>query len=99
MTELSTSPKTPWLRNLVLVIAGLQAALFVFLELYFLASAASMDPLGRSIAQAVAMLIPIPFVLFTLPALVLAVMRRWLPLAAILALLAIPATFFIFAIM
>ena len=76
-------------RIVVLALAGLEtlACLGFGLVLYNNSS----DPLGRNIAVGVATLTAIPWVLGTLPALILGVLDRWLPLALVLALAAIPA--------
>lgn len=89
MIETTASPKTPWLRYAIFVLTGLQIALFVFVELDFLLRAPQMDMITRSMNRDFSILLIIPFALLTLPALVLAVMRRWLVLALILAILPI----------
>ncbi|WP_423069367.1 hypothetical protein [Devosia sp. CN2-171] len=87
MTDTTASPKTPWLRYTVLALVGLQVALFAFAQLDYWLRAASMDMMTRSMGQDMSIIICIPLVLLTLPALILALKRRWLVLALILALL------------
>lgn len=87
MTDTAASPKTPWLRYVVLALVGLQVALFVFAQFDYLLRASSMDMITRSMNRDMSIIICIPFALLTLPALALAIMRRWLVLALILAIL------------
>jgi hypothetical protein len=89
MIDTTASAKTPWLRYAIFVLTGLQIALFVFVELDFLLRSSQMDMITRSMNRDFSILLIIPFALMTLPALVLAVMRRWLVLALILAILPI----------
>jgi hypothetical protein len=77
------------LRILVLALAGLEALAGVAFAIVLLGN--SSDPLGRNIAIGVGGITGIPLVLGTLPALILAVLNRWLPLALVLALAAVPA--------
>jgi hypothetical protein len=77
------------LRILVLAIAGLEALAGAALAIVLFGN--SSDPLGRNIAIGVGGITGIPLVLGTLPALILAVLNRWLPLALVLALAAVPA--------
>jgi hypothetical protein len=87
MTDRVAEANTSRLRYAVLGLTGLEVALFVFVQLDFLMRAASMDMLTRSMNQDFAILLCIPFAMLTLPALVLALKRRWLVLALILAIL------------
>ena len=91
MTDTTANPKTPWLRYTVLALTGLQIALFIFIEVDFLLRAPQMDMITRSMNQDFSILLIAPLVLLTIPALVLAIMRRWLVLALILAVLPILA--------
>lgn len=91
MTDTTARPKTPWLRYVVLALVAQQIALFVFIEADFLLRAPQMDMITRSMNQDFSTLLIVPLALLTLPALVLAIMRRWLVLALILALLPILA--------
>jgi hypothetical protein len=52
------------------------------------------DPLALAIGRGVAALVAVPYLLFVLPALVMGLLDRWLPLALTLAVAAIPATLF-----
>ena len=91
MTDTTARPKTPWLRYVVLALVALQIVLFVFIEADFLLRAPQMDMITRSMNQDFSILLIVPLVLLTLPALVLAIIQRWLVLALILALLPILA--------
>jgi hypothetical protein len=89
--ETAIAPRRPWppLRILVILLAGAEAC-FLILYIGVMATLAlSSDALGSAIGQGVMLLAAAPFVLFVLPALVLGVMNRRLPLAFVLALLAI----------
>jgi hypothetical protein len=77
------------LRILVFAIAGLEALAGAAFAIVLFAN--TSDPLGRNIAIGVGTITAIPLVLGTLPALTLAVLDRWLPLALVLALAAVPA--------
>jgi hypothetical protein len=91
MTEVAGPPKTPWLRYVVFALTGLQIALFVSLWADVLLRSSSMDMITRSMNRDFAILLIVPFVLLTIPALVLAIRRRWLVLALILAILPLAA--------
>jgi hypothetical protein len=84
------------LRLAVLVIAGLQTVAFVAIEVLALTQMGSSESLSRSIGQGLAMLAAVPFILGTLPALVLGLLGRWLWLALALAVTAVPLAIFIF---
>jgi len=88
------------LRYAVLALTGLEVALFLWIELDFLLRSPGMDMLTRSMNRDFSLIAIVPFALFTLPALVLAITRRWLWLAlalAIVPLLLIGALFAMFA--
>ena len=87
MTDIAARPKTPWLRYTIFVLAGLQIALFIIIWADFLLRSPQMDLITRSINRDFSLLLIAPLVLMTIPALVLAILRRWLVLAVILALL------------
>ena len=89
--------RMPWLRYTVLVLTVLQLALIAYLEIDFLVRAPSMDMLTRSMSQDYALISMIPFVVFTLPALILALMGRWLWFALALAIVPILMTAAVFA--
>ena len=73
--------RRPFLRSLVIVLAGLQTLLLAVYVGFFALHMASGDTLGREIAIAAAILGSIPLVLCALPALILGVLGRLLPLA------------------
>lgn len=91
MTDMAARPKTPWLRYAIFVLVGLQTALFITIWGDFLLRGPQMDLITRSINRDFSLLLIVPFGLMTIPALVLAILRRWLVLALILALLPILA--------
>jgi hypothetical protein len=76
------------LRILVIVLSGLEMLAGLGFAIVLFSN--SSDPLGRNIAMGVGTLTAIPLVLGTIPALTLGVLDRWLPLALVLALAAIP---------
>lgn len=76
------------LRALVLaigIVETLALAMFAALMLQ------SSDPLGAAIGRGITMLLAVPYLLFAVPGMVLAYLRRWLPLALALVALAVPA--------
>ena len=91
MTDTAATPKTPWLRYAVFALAALQLAGVAFFWADFLLRYASMDMLTRSMNRDFGLLFMVPIVLLTIPALVLAIRRRWLVLALILAILPLAA--------
>jgi hypothetical protein len=85
-----------WLRWVVLVLAGAES-LLLMAYIGFLGTALwSSDALGRSIAQGVMTLAAIPLLLLALPALIMGVIDRWLPLALLLIELALPVAMLLF---
>lgn len=89
MTERTASPSNRGLRIAVLALAGIETVLFAVIMFFVLSQAVtSNEQLGRSIGWALAAAIATPFVLLTLPALILGVRGRWLKLALALAVLA-----------
>jgi hypothetical protein len=100
MTETAAPQGSQWLRYTVLALAGLEVALFLWIELDFLLRSPGMDMLTRSMNRDFSLIAIVPFALFTLPALALAIIRRWLWLAlalAIVPLLLLGALFAMFA--
>ncbi len=75
------------MRATILILGGLEA-LVVIMFVYFMLQ--SSDPIGHSIAQGMAMLLAVPFALLVVPALILAMLNRWLKLALALVVLALP---------
>jgi hypothetical protein len=83
-----------WLRIAVFVLAGIEAVLFLAFASLMLQSS---DPLGRAIGQGMATLMAIPVAALVVPALVMAAINRWLPLALGLSLLALPVAAYLWA--
>lgn len=77
------------LRILVIALSGLEVAACLVFAVVLLSN--TSDPLGRNIAIGIGILTGLPLLLGTLPALILGLFDRWLPLALVLALAAIPA--------
>jgi hypothetical protein len=75
------------LRRLTLAIGAVETLALVYFAGIMLQSS---DPMGAAIGRAVAMLMAVPYVVLTLPGIVLAWKNRWLPLALALVTLAIP---------
>lgn len=86
------------LRLIVLSIAGVQTIAMAALLLMIVTSGhlTSGEALSRSIGWAALMIYGIPYAVFAAPALALALLNRWLPLALVLSLLAIPAAMLMF---
>jgi hypothetical protein len=83
------------LRYAVLLLAGAECLLLITYIGIFADALGSSDPLGRAIAQGVVTLATIPLAL-ALPAFVLGVLNRWLPLALSLTVLAVPVAVVLF---
>lgn len=77
------------LRALVLAIGGLETLALVMFAALMLQSS---DPLGAAIGRRIVLLLAAPYLVLTLPGLVLAWRNRLLPLALALVALAVPAT-------
>jgi hypothetical protein len=75
------------LRRLALAIGAMETVALMFYAGIMLQGS---DPMGAAIGRAITMLIALPYVLLTLPGLVLAWKNRLLPLALTLVVLAIP---------
>jgi len=89
MSEMMASAATNWQRIVVFVLTALQIVAFAYLEIDFLMRSGSMDLITRGINQSFALLLIVPLVLMTLPALGLAVIGRWPVVALVLAVLPI----------
>ena len=86
------------MRTSVFIVGGLQTAM-VLTVLWIVVSSGhltSAETLSRELARALLYIYGLPYLAFTLPALVLAVFNRALPFALALCLLAIAATFIFF---
>ena len=75
------------LRRLTLAIGAMETVALMFYAGIMLQGS---DPMGAAIGRAITMLMAVPYVLLTLPGLVLAWKNRMLPLALLLVTLAIP---------
>jgi hypothetical protein len=85
------------LRPVVLVLAATEI-LILSVHIGFLLSVTDpTDALGSSIAHGVALLASIPLLVCALPAMLLGVVNRWLPLALLLACAAVPVAWFLWA--
>ncbi len=95
---MSAVPERRWppLRILVVVVAGIDTLLLVPYFGIMVIAGLSTDPLGRAIGQGMALLTAVPLFVFAAPALILGVVNRWLPVALVLALLAMPVGIFLF---
>jgi hypothetical protein len=92
MSDAPAGHKAPWLRPVVLVLAGLETVAFGVIGSVFLQQAlSSNEQLGRSIGWAIAGAMAALFVVFALPALVLGMLGRWLGVALLLALVGLAA--------
>lgn len=80
----------PALRALIFVIGGLETAAVLAL-LFLLDPFGTSDPLGRSIAVGLSLMLAAPYVTLVAPALLLAAVDRFLPLALALTVLALIA--------
>jgi hypothetical protein len=79
-----------WLRRVCFVLAGAETALLILFIAVMADAALSSDPLGSAIGRGMAALTAVTLVVFAMPALVLAVLDRWLLAALMLAGLAVP---------
>ena len=92
MTEPTARPAHSGLRIAVLVLAGIETALFAVVASFVLYQALfSNEQLSRSIGWAIAGIAAALFAVFTLPALILGIRGRWLKTALLLAILAVAA--------
>jgi hypothetical protein len=76
------------LRWLVLTVGALESVAVVGFSVFLLSTA---DPLGWAIGEGIARLIAVPYVLFVVPALIVGILDRWLPLALLLVAIAVPS--------
>ena len=83
------------LRMAVLVIAGVATVALCLLLGMMRGMFTSGESLSRSIAWAVATIYGFPYLVCVVPALILAILDRWLPLALVLCVLAVPLTLFL----
>jgi uncharacterized MnhB-related membrane protein len=76
------------LRWLVLTLGALETLLAVSFAAFVLWTS---DPLARAIGKGVAGLVAVPYLLFVAPALLMGLTSRWLPVALVLLVIAVPA--------
>jgi hypothetical protein len=76
------------LRTLALAIGAVETLALLAFAILMLQSS---DPLGAAIGRGVTMLLAVPYVLFAVPGIILAYVKRALPLALGLVALAVPA--------
>ena len=79
-----------WLRWLVIGLGTIQTLGIIAVVFLVSGSLSSGEQLARSMGWLVLQVYGIPYLLLVLPGLILAVLDRWLPLAAALCLLALP---------
>jgi ABC-type proline/glycine betaine transport system permease subunit len=84
--------KRLWLRYACLVLAGIETVLLTLYATIMVGMGLSSDALGSAIGKGMAGLTAIPLLAFALPALVLAVLDRWLLTALSLASLGVPVS-------
>jgi hypothetical protein len=90
MTERTGQPVNRGLRITVILLAGIETVLIAIVLFFVLSQViSSNEQLGRSIGWALAAAVAAPFVLLTLPALILGIMGRRLKLALVLAIIAL----------
>ncbi|MGA7328065.1 MAG: hypothetical protein WBX25_27150 [Rhodomicrobium sp.] len=82
-----------WTRHAVLVITGLEATATFIIVVTVIASGqvSSEEALSRSLGWAILSIDGLPFLTMTVPALLLAVLNRYLHFALVLSVLMIPA--------
>jgi hypothetical protein len=88
------SPIGPkWTRRAVLVIVGLESIAVLVIMVTVVASGqlSSGEALSRSLGWAILTIYGLPYVSLAIPALLLAVLNRHLPIALVLSLLVVPA--------
>ena len=86
------------LRLVVLGLSGLGTIAMLVLLASVLMSGQlfSNESLSRDLTIAIILIYGIPYAIFILPALVLGLLNRWLPLALVLCILAVPAFILVF---
>lgn len=97
MQEAGVGSRRPALHIVVLVLAGLATAVMLGIVALVVASGqlSSGEQLSRSLGWAILGMYAIPWAICVLPALVLGILDRWLPLALALCLAAAPLTWII----
>lgn len=92
-TDLPAQSGPNWLRRAVLLIAGLEsmAMLIVLMAVVVSGQLRSGEQLSRELGWAILEIYGLPYLSLTVPALLLAGLNRYLPVALALCLLVIPA--------
>jgi hypothetical protein len=80
------------LRRLTLAVGIIETLALVY---FFLLMLQSADPLGAALGRGITMFLAAPFVVLTVPGMVMAWKNRWLPLALALVVLAVPGALLI----
>lgn len=81
MNGANTPPARNWIRTAVFVIGGLQTAVVLAILVMFFPELSAAESLGRAIASAALLIYCGPYLVFAVPALILAARNRY-PLAA-----------------
>lgn len=90
MTERTARPVKRGLQIAVLTLVSIETVLIIIVLFFVLSQAvSSTEQLGRSIGWTLAAAVAAPFLLLTLPALILGIMGRRLELALVLAIAAL----------
>jgi hypothetical protein len=92
-SEVSAQSKPNWLRRAVLLIAGLESIAMLILVVAVVGSGQlrSGEQLARELGWAVLEIYGLPYLSLAVPALLLAALNRYLPVALALSLLLFPA--------
>jgi hypothetical protein len=92
-TEVASRSGPNWARRAVLVLAGLESIAMLVIAVTVVGSGqlGSGEALSRSLGWAILAIYGLPYLTMALPALLLAALNRYLPVALALSLLVIPA--------
>jgi hypothetical protein len=82
-----------WMRRAVLAIVGIESMAMAFIVVTMVGSGqlSSAEALSRSLGWALLTIYGLPYLVFAVPALLLAALNRYVPVALALSLLVIPA--------
>jgi hypothetical protein len=91
--DVSSRSGPNWTRRVVLVLAGLESVAMLVIVVTVVGSGqlSSGEALSRSLGWALLAIYGLPYLTMALPALLLAILNRFLPIALALSLLVIPA--------
>jgi hypothetical protein len=89
--------RSKWIRRVVLVIAGLESMAMLGIIVIVVSSGQlrSGEALSRSLGWAILEIYGLPYLILAMPALLLAALNRYLPVALVLSLLAVPAVWLV----